>query len=79
MPDEDQLFFHPVDPTPSINRSTSSLEEQIARLPTRRDLARLTLVVLFVSAVLGIVGIEAFWRYMPKCGLNPAGPLPVAL
>jgi hypothetical protein len=29
-------------------------------------------------AVIGIVGIEAFWRYLPKCGVNPTSPLPVA-
>jgi hypothetical protein len=41
--------------------------EQIAAL--RRELAKLAFVILFVGAVLGIVGIEAeaFWRYFP-CG-----------
>jgi hypothetical protein len=42
--------------------------EQIAALPTRRELARLALVIMFAGAVLGIVGIEAFWRYAPACG-----------
>jgi hypothetical protein len=40
--------------------------EQIAAL--RRELAKLAFVILFVGAVLGIVGIEAFWRYFPACG-----------
>jgi hypothetical protein len=25
-------------------------------------------LIAFVAAVLGIVGIEAFWRYFPACG-----------
>jgi hypothetical protein len=73
MPDEDQLFLRPADPPPSANRSArdSGLEflmEQIAALPTRWELAKYAFVVLFVGAVLGIVGIEAFWRYAPACG-----------
>jgi hypothetical protein len=40
---------------------------QIAALPTRRELAKLAFVILFVGAVLGIVGIEAFWCYF-ACG-----------
>jgi hypothetical protein len=43
--------------------------EQIAALPTSQELAKMALVILFVGAVLGIVGIEAFWRYAPACGL----------
>jgi hypothetical protein len=42
--------------------------ERIAGLPTRGELAKMALVLLFVGAVLGIVGIEAFWRYVPACG-----------
>jgi len=41
---------------------------QLARLPTRWELAKYSFVILFVGAVLGIVGIEAFWRYVPACG-----------
>ena len=72
MPDEDQLFLRPADPPPPLKRSTtdSDLEfvmGQIAKL--RRDLAKYAFVVLFVGAILGIVGIEAFWRYVPACGL----------
>jgi hypothetical protein len=36
--------------------------------PTAADLLRATLLIAFVAAVLGIVGIEAFWRYFPACG-----------
>ena len=41
--------------------------EQIARLPTRWELTKYAFVILFVGAVIGIVGIEAFWRYLPAC------------
>jgi hypothetical protein len=43
--------------------------EQISRLPTRRELTKYAFVFLAVGAVLGVVGIEAFWRYVPGCGL----------
>ena len=42
--------------------------QRIAQLPTAADLWRATLLIAFVAAVLGIVGIEAFWRYFPACG-----------
>ena len=71
MPDEDQLFLRPARP-PRYNeqdRNGAELEfimEQIAAL--RRELTKVAFVILFVGAVLGIVGIEAFWRYFPACG-----------
>jgi hypothetical protein len=37
-------------------------------MPTRHELAKFGFVMLFVGAVLGIVGIEALWRYFPACG-----------
>ena len=40
--------------------------QQINRLPTAADLWRAGLIAL-LSAVVGIVGIEAFSRYFP-CG-----------
>jgi hypothetical protein len=43
------------------------LMQQINRLPTARDLWRVATLIALVAAVLGIVGIEAFWRYFP-CG-----------
>jgi hypothetical protein len=72
MPDEDQLYLHPRRPPRYDEQypTGSDLEfimEQIAALPTRRELAKLAFVILFVGAVLGIVGIESFWRYFP-CG-----------
>jgi hypothetical protein len=71
MPDEDQLFLRPAMLPRYNERNTTGAElefimEQIAAL--RRELAKLALVILFVGAVLGIVGIEAFWRYFPACG-----------
>jgi hypothetical protein len=81
MPDEDQLFLQPAAAPPPVERrrndsSHEFLMGQLARLPTRRELAWLALVILFVGAMIGIVGIEAFRRYVPRCILNPANPLP---
>ena len=90
MPDEYQLFLHPAAPQPAdppprtepqrppTDIGLEFVMEQIARLPTRRELAKLGFIILFVGAVIGIVGTEAFWRFIPKCGLNPTNPLPVA-
>jgi hypothetical protein len=44
------------------------LMHQMAQLPTYKELAKMALLIAFVSAVLGIVGIEAFWHYFPACG-----------
>src|SRR5262249_16040045 len=79
MPDEDRRFFHRADPP----HSTPSAEfefimEQLARIPTRRELVTYAFVILFTGAVLGIVATEAFWRYLPMCSFNPTSPLPVA-
>ena len=68
--DEDQIFLRPGDP-PSSKRQTAEAEfimEQIARLPTRWEMAKYSFTLLCVGAVLGIIGIEAFWRYFPACG-----------
>jgi len=43
---------------------------QMAQLPTFKELAKIALLIAFVSVVLRIVGIEAFWRYFPACGSN---------
>ena len=43
------------------------LMQQLNRLPTARDLWRAATLVGLIGAVLGIVGIEAFWRYF-ACG-----------
>ena len=51
--------------------------KQVAKLPTRWELAKYAFVLLFVGAVLGIVGIQAVWRFIPRCGWSPTSPLPV--
>jgi hypothetical protein len=43
------------------------LMQRIAQLPTAADLWRATMLIAFVAAVLGIVGIEALWRYLAAC------------
>jgi hypothetical protein len=53
---------------PATESGLEFIMERIAALPTRWELAWLALVILLVGAVLGIVGIEAFWRYIPACG-----------
>ena len=68
--DEDQLSLRPPAPSRYDERCPNGgdldfIMKQIAQLPTRRDLARLGLVILFVGAVLGIIGVEASWRYFP--------------
>ena len=72
--DEDLLFLHPpfAEPPPAATRppdgSLKFLMEQIARIPTRRELSIYAFVILSVGAVLGIIATEAFWRYLPACG-----------
>jgi hypothetical protein len=44
------------------------LMHQMAQLPTYQQLAKFALLITFVAAVLGIVGIEALWHYFPVCG-----------
>jgi hypothetical protein len=36
---------------------------QLARLPTRKDLARTALLISFTAAALVIIWFEAFWRH----------------
>jgi hypothetical protein len=64
------LFLRPDRPPrfdgPLTRSDLEFIMEQIAAL--RREQAKLAFVILFVGAVLGIVGIEAFWRYFPACG-----------
>jgi len=38
------------------------IQKQLARLPTRRDLAKAALGVIFATAVLVILWAEAFWH-----------------
>jgi len=41
------------------------LMQQINRLPAASDVWRVATLVALVATVLGIAGIEAFWRYFP--------------
>jgi len=69
MPDEDRRFFHPADPPRSTaDGGLEFIMEQISRLPTRWELTKYALLILAEGAVFGIVGSEAFWRYVPACG-----------
>jgi hypothetical protein len=66
MPDD---FFRPFEqPAPKHSSEFEFVMEQLARIPTRFELATYTVVILVVGAVLGIVATEAFWRYLPFCG-----------
>jgi hypothetical protein len=70
--DEDQLFLRSSE-RPGAKRQSAEAEfimAQLARLPTRWELAKYAFVILAVGAVLGIVGTEAFWRYLPACGAH---------
>ena len=49
------------------------LMQRINRLPTACGLWRATLLIAFVSAVFGIVGIEACWRYFRMLFLTLIG------
>jgi hypothetical protein len=51
-----------------IEDELEAIHARLARLPTWVDLWRATLLITFVAAVLGIVGIEALWHYFPACG-----------
>ena len=77
MPDDDRRFFQHPELPPSAE--LEFVMEQLARLPTRRELAKYAFVILAVGAVLGIIATEAFWRYIPKCGPDPTSPPPAAV
>ena len=51
----------------AIESDLEFLMQRIAQLPTAADLWRATLLIAFVAAVLGIVGIEGLWRDFPAC------------
>ena len=66
MPDD---FVRPFEqPAPKHSSEAEFIMEQLARIPTRREMGRYTFAILCVGAVLGIVATEAFWRYLPGCG-----------
>ena len=69
MPDDTPLIpERPHAGFPAAERGLEFIMEQISRLPTRWELTKYAFVILSVGAVLEIVGIEAFWRYVPGCG-----------
>ena len=51
-----------------IESDLEAIYARPARLLTDKQLVKRALLVGFVAAMLGIVGIEAFWRYFPACG-----------
>ena len=51
-----------------IESDLEAIYARLAGLPTYKELAKMVLLIAFVSAVLGSVGIEAFWHYfLPAC------------
>ena len=70
-PDEHMLALRQVDQLrtdmANLEAGQEFLMQQINRLQTARDLWRAATLIGLVGAVLGIVGIEAFWRYF-ACG-----------
>jgi fatty-acid desaturase len=72
VPDEHSFTLRQVDQTrtdfAAIESDLEFLMQHISQLPTASDLWLATLLIAFVAAVLGIVGIEAFWHYFPACG-----------
>ncbi len=62
MLNENPLTLHQADQArtdfAAIESDLNAIMDQIARLPTYKELAKMALLIAFVSAVLGIVGIE---------------------
>jgi hypothetical protein len=46
-----------------IETELEAIHAQLARMPTRSDLARAALGIIFCTAVLVPLGIELFWRH----------------
>jgi hypothetical protein len=69
VPNQDQLALREVGQArtdfAAIQDDLEFLLQRITRLPTAPDLWRVAMLIAFVSAALGIVGIKAFWRYFP--------------
>jgi hypothetical protein len=69
MPDEHQLTLRHADQLrtdfAAIESDLEFLIQRINHMPTASDLCRAAVLIALVAAVLGIVGIEAFWRYFP--------------
>jgi hypothetical protein len=50
-----------------IESDLEFLMQRVTALPAASDLWRIAMLIGFVGAVHGIVGIEAFWRYFAAC------------
>jgi hypothetical protein len=46
-----------------IEAELEAIHAQLARIPTRKELARKALGIIFCSAALVILWFEAFWRH----------------
>jgi hypothetical protein len=66
MPDEHPLTLHQIDQARgdlyAIGDDLEFIKEQLARLPTRKELARTGLLVTFTTAALVLAGIEVLFR-----------------
>ena len=70
-PDEHMLALRQVDQLrtdmANLEAGQEFLMQRINALPTTRDLWRAATLIGLIGAVVGIVGIEAFWPYF-ACG-----------
>lgn len=66
MPNENILTLRQADQARTdfafIEDQLEFLAGQLARLPTRRDLAKAALGIMFATAAIVILWAEAFWR-----------------
>jgi hypothetical protein len=67
MPDEHYLALRQADQARTdfaiIETELEALHARLARMPTRADLARAALGIMFCTAVLVIAWFEVFWRH----------------
>jgi hypothetical protein len=66
MPDEHYLALRQADPARTdfaiIETELEAIHARLARMPTRGDLARAALGIIFCAATLVIGWFELFWR-----------------
>ena len=66
MPNEHTLALRQADQARSdfyaIEDDLEFIKEQLARLPTRKELARLTLLTILTTAAIVLAGFEALFR-----------------
>jgi hypothetical protein len=67
MPDEKSFTLRQADQARTdfaiIEAELEALHARLTRMPTRADLARAALGIMFCTAVLVLLGIEVFWRH----------------